>query len=248
MYGLVISIAVIVCLLLGESLAVKNRIDLKNYWNSALLILIFGLVGARLYHVVDYYRYYLSKPILIFFINHGGMGIYGGIVGGIFGLFIAGKIYKLHLGQWLDLLSVVTPLGQAIGRWANYFNQELFGLPTNLPWGIYIPPHRRPDNYSINDMYHPLFFYEFVLNTSLFYILYMTYNSNYYRLKRLSGLVTAIYFIGYGSIRFSLDFLRISPWKIYGFNVSQIISVIFIFLGIFMIYKIRDKTSPLSKG
>lgn len=144
---------------------------------------------------------------------------------------------------WLDLGSVVLPLGQAIGRWGNLFNQEIFGAPTNLPWGIYIKPENRPSNFTNFNKFHPLFLYESILNLLLFLILLTLYRK--FSKTSPKGVFLSLYLGGYAIIRFYLEYLRIETWKIGNLNVSQCISILVL---AFSILFIKYSSSKMRKG
>jgi phosphatidylglycerol:prolipoprotein diacylglycerol transferase len=167
------------------------------------------------------------------------MGIWGGIFGGTLGAITYLKIKGEKIFPWLDIISVVTPLGQSVGRWGNFFNKEIFGLPTTLPWGIYIEPEKRPVEFLNYSKFHPLFIYESILNFILFLFLLILYKKT--NEKTPSGTFLCIYLISYSTIRFFLEFLRINPWKIeissLFLNVSQCISILVIIISIIFIFR-----------
>lgn len=231
-YGLIISIAIFVSIKVAEKIIEKENEDIL--WGLSLWAIVTGIMGARLYHVLDYFDFYFKSPMKIFYIWDGGLGILGAILGGAVGISVYLKIKGKKILPWLDLISVVMPLGQSIGRWGNFFNKEIFGKPTTLPWGIYISPEKRPLMFFQNEKFHPLFIYESILNLILFIILYRTYRKNRNELK--SGFFTSLYLIGYSVIRFALEFLRIDPWAIKMtsnliLNTAQTISILLIILS-----------------
>lgn len=223
MYGLIIVAAVLLPTLLAE----KHVKDTTALWGLVLWAIVGGLVGARLYHVIDFWQYYSPNPLQILFIWQGGLGILGALVGGFAAAILYLKSKKQRLGYWLNLIAVFLPLGQSIGRWANYFNQELYGLPTTLPWGIFIAPERRAAGFSTYEYFHPLFLYESILCLALFTYLYISYKNNVIK------NTLALYLIGYGLIRFLLEFFRINPWQTAGFNVAQVVAVAMIVIGFY---------------
>lgn len=227
LYGLTISIAIFSSLFAATKLIQKK--DADTLWGISIWAILLGVVGARAYHVIDYIEYYSAYPIEIFKIWNGGMGIWGAILGGLLGAVIYLRHKRGRLLPWLDIISVVTPLGQAIGRWGNFFNKEIFGTPTNLPWGITIPFQNRPKKYQQAEIFHPLFLYESLLDLALFITLFIFYKK---RSKNYSpGLFIFLYLSGYALIRFFLEYLRIDPWVItitndLILNVSQCISIL----------------------
>jgi phosphatidylglycerol:prolipoprotein diacylglycerol transferase len=217
----------------------------------------FALIGARAYHVVDLWDvYYKLFPSKIWAVWEGGLGIYGGIIGGTLGLFLfalwklwkqgevdgvkRGRLAFIGLRMLLaaDLVAIAMPLGQAIGRLGNFVNKELFGAPTSLPWGVYIPQELRPEMYLGSEYFHPLFFYESGLNLILFALMiWLVFKLVAFR----RGFFLAVYLVGYGVIRFGLDYLRIEPWRMGVFTVAQWISLLMIGVGCVMIIRNLDK-------
>ena len=131
MYGLTIAIGITTSIFLAENLTKKRGLNSQIFWELSFWVILFGVVGARIYHVVDLWNLYSQAPLSIFFIWNGGVGIFGAIMAGILTAAILLKAKKQNVPEWLDIFSVVAPLGQAIGRWGNYFNNEL------IPFAIY---------------------------------------------------------------------------------------------------------------
>jgi len=210
LYGLMIGLGVLV----GAWVASKKD---KKIWDCLVWVIGGGIIGARLYHVVDWWSYYSQHLSQIPAVWQGGMGIYGGILGGILGLWIYTRRREepnLRLLKLLDAGALGLPLGQAIARWGNYFNQELYGLPTNLPWGIYIRPENRLLEVMDFKYFHPLFLYESLWCLAIFLVLLKIVKKNHF----------IIYLGLYGLGRFFLEFLRLEAWTINGVNVAQMIS------------------------
>jgi phosphatidylglycerol:prolipoprotein diacylglycerol transferase len=139
-----------------------------------------------------------------FAIWNGGLGIIGGLIGGMLGLFIFARARRLPFKDMLGAVAVVIPVGQVIGRLGNLFNHELYGPPTDLPWGQFIPEQFRKSGFEASEYFHPLFLYEALANLVLFTILWNLWQRGWRGLK-----LVWVYLGGYGVIRFSLDFLRI---------------------------------------
>jgi len=239
LYGITISLSIFLCILITQKLVVKYKKNEEIFWGLSFWTIFCGILGARLYHVLDYFDYYRYHQLDIFKIWNGGMGIWGGIFGGTLGAITYLKIKGEKIFPWLDIISVVTPLGQSVGRWGNFFNKEIFGLPTTLPWGIYIEPEKRPVEFLNYSKFHPLFIYESILNFILFLFLLILYKKT--NEKTPSGTFLCIYLISYSTIRFFLEFLRINPWKIeissLFLNVSQCISILVIIISIIFIFR-----------
>jgi phosphatidylglycerol---prolipoprotein diacylglyceryl transferase len=225
-YGFIIGIAIIVCFELSKRLA-KDESEKKIIEDALLPLLVGGVVGGRLYHVLDQYSYYSSDPQKILYLNQGGMGIFGALIGGgiVFFAYLAvtKNISKIH-NLAVNIFTVL-PLGQAIGRIGNYINKELLGIKTDLPWAI-------KDSFGVTR--HPLFFYEMVLNLILFLFLY-------FRPHKSQNI--GLYLCGYGLIRLLLENYRESTdtWIYYGFPVARLISLFMILIGLFFYQKYAPK-------
>ena len=239
LYGITISLSIFLCILITQKLVVKYKKNEEIFWGLSFWTILCGILGARIYHVLDYFDYYRYHQLDIFKIWNGGMGIWGGILGGTLGAVTYLKIKGEKIFPWLDIISVVTPLGQSVGRWGNFFNKEIFGLPTTLPWGMYIEPEKRPVEFLNYSKFHPLFIYESILNFILFLFLLILYKKT--NEKTPSGTFLCIYLISYSTIRFFLEFLRTNPWKIeissLFLNVSQCISILVIIISIIFIFR-----------
>ena len=189
----------------------------KDAWDVLPWVVIPGVIGARLYHVIDWWWYYRDHLSLIPAVWTGGLGIFGGIFGGILGLWLWCRRHQQKLVEWLDFVAVGLPLGQAIGRWGNYFNQELYGLKTDLPWGIYIQ--------AAGARFHPLFAYESLWDLVVFAVVSLRlprFHSGQVRSGPAgrSGDVFALYLGLYSLGRFGLEWLRLESWP-----VNKIISL-----------------------
>ncbi len=161
-YGLLLALAALVGYLLVQRLARAYRLDADRVTTVATLTVLFGFLGARLYHVLNEPAYYLAHPAEILQVWHGGLAIHGGIFAGALTVYMAARRWRLPYLRLTDLFAPALLAGQAIGRWGNYFNQELFGRPTNLPWGIPIDAAARPPGALDAAYFHPTFLYEFL--------------------------------------------------------------------------------------
>ena len=168
-YGIFIVLAVIAAVGIAIIEAKRRGQHAEQVFNLALVVIPLGAIGARLYHVIDEWQFYSQNPALI--IGGRGLGIFGAVIGGAIGLIIYTKLRKFGTLRWLDITAPGLLLAQAIGRWGNFFNQELYGYPTDLPWGIYINPVNRLSGYESFSHFHPLFLYESLWNLVGFSIL-----------------------------------------------------------------------------
>ena len=257
MYGFCIFLGVFVAVLVGERLCVRRGLDKQVFWRAVFYALVFGLLGARLYHILHRLDYFTVHLLEIPAFWQGGLGIWGAIFGGLLGFFLSTRrisgsgsnkstkssvLISKDVLAYLDIFAVCAPLAQAIGRWGNYFNKELFGYPTNLPWGIYIPPQLRPEQFKYYDTFHPLFFYESVLNLILFGLLFAVYDrQNRKKTAPASGSFGLIYLFGYSLIRFALEFLRPDPWKFLNFPVASIIAFVVFLSSLTLFFVINIK-------
>ncbi|MCD4705385.1 prolipoprotein diacylglyceryl transferase [bacterium] len=224
-YGLIMVTAILICIFIANRLARQKNIDLWKLDNLYFYLIIFGILGARLYEVLFFsWQYYQNNLLAIFKIWQGGLAIQGVIIAGIITVFVYSRKNKISFLKYASLLAVVLPLGQAIGRWGNFFNQELYGRMTSLPWAIYIE--------NTNLYHHPLFLYESILNIILFIILY-----NIYKKGKFDQQVLFFYISGYGIIRFLMEFWRIDHCPlIFNIRLPQLVSLIAIIVGTALIF------------
>ena len=233
-YGLIISLALLTGFFLFKRLALKRGLAEKHAYNLAFYLIIFGFIGARLFHVFFYnWPYFARAPWQIFAVWNGGLAITGGIIGGLIALYFYAK--KNQLAFWLlaDLIAIVLPLSQAIGRFGNYFNQELFGLPCAYFWCLPIDSANRPEAFLLNTYFHPVFLYEAVLNLALFFSLLWFLNVQ----EKKPGRIALFYLAGYAFIRFWMEFLRLDTGVLWiGLKPLQwlsvaVITVVIVFLA-----------------
>ena len=226
------SVMIMLGLVAGAWLATreaKRRGDPSEYVLDALIFCVpLGLIGARLYHVVSEWNHYKDNLSQIPAIWQGGIGIYGAVAGAILGMWIFSLWRRQSLFKWLDIGAPGLLLGQAIGRWGNFFNQELYGPPTDAPWGIYIAPENRldPARYPTvagGEHFHPLFFYEFIWN--LLGVAVLLFVARRFRAKLKAGDITLMYGIVYPLGRFMLETYRFDAWEVGGFPTAQWVSL-----------------------
>jgi phosphatidylglycerol:prolipoprotein diacylglycerol transferase len=227
-YGIMIAIGVVAAIGIALVEANRRKESTNHVLGMALLVIPLGAIGARMYHVIDQWDYYMQHPWQI--IGGQGLGIFGAIIGGALGLIIYTHWKKLSTLRWLDILAPGLILAQAIGRWGNYFNQELYGYPTNLPWAIYIDPAHRLPGYESYNYFHPLFFYEFLWDLLGFIFLMILGRKLHKRLR--DGDVFFLYVIYYSIGRFYLEGLKINVWTIWGFPTARWITAAAIVISI----------------
>ena len=238
-YGLFLVLAmsagIITAIKIGRYYGIKQDIII----DASIWLIIGGLIGARIYEVFLESSYYFSDPLAIFKIWEGGLAIHGGIIGGALALIIFSYRRKLNS---LALTAAVVPalaLGQTIGRWGNWFNQELFGLPTNLPWGIPIAFINRPADYAKYIYFHPTFLYE-SLGCFLIFIVLLIMTQH----RRRPAEIICTYLIAYAILRFSLEFIKIDDTPLmFGWRWPQIMSLIILLTAIIWLIKIYKRKS-----
>jgi len=213
----------------------KYGYDPALLYDLAFYAILCAIIGGRLYYVLYAWEYYQYDLLEIFKIWHVGMALHGDIIGGIIGLLIYTKKHKINVLHTLDIVAPGIALGTAIGRWGNYFNQELFGKPTDAWWGIPIETINRPTEYMASEYFHPTFLYSSFLNFLLFLdLILLHYIIIKYSITRLAkGSIFIIYIIEYSIIRFIMEFYRIdfSP-EVFGIRWAQLLSFLLILGGI----------------
>ncbi|MDP9425755.1 MAG: prolipoprotein diacylglyceryl transferase [Actinomycetota bacterium] len=209
-YGLFIALGIAV-----GTFVVSRELARKGYDGTLALDALFfvvplGFIGARVYHVLTDYELYAEDPFPgVFEVWNGGLGIYGAVVGGFIGVLIFARIRGISPLMFADAAAPGLILAQAIGRWGNYFNQELFGRPSDLPWAIRIAPENRPSGFEDAAAFHPTFLYESLWNVMVFFVLLYIARRFASRLK--NGDVFLIYVSLYSVGRFFVEALRIDP-------------------------------------
>jgi len=235
-YGVFIVVGNLLAFLIAFKLANYYKINKETIIDLVFWLIIGGIIGARLYHILLEASYYLNNPLDIFKIWQGGLAIHGAILAGL--IIVWQFCRKRKLNFWL-ISAIIVPgvaLAQVVGRWGNYFNQELFGKPTNLSWGIPIDIMNRPIEYLNNNFFHPTFLYESLSNFLIFLIL-ITLHYLFIKNKikcqvsnvRCQMLIVISYLILYSILRFFMEFLRTDPtYLIVGLRLPQIVSLLII--------------------
>ncbi|MGY6500589.1 MAG: prolipoprotein diacylglyceryl transferase [Acidimicrobiales bacterium] len=227
-YGLMIALGVVAAVWLTQRRWRAAGGDPEDIVTIAMWAVPAGLIGARIYHVVTDWPRYQGRWVDVVKIWEGGLGIPGGMaLGVVVGLVVARRMH-IRLPVVLDAATPALPLAQAIGRWGNWFNQELFGGPTDLPWGLEIDPSNRPERYADEATFHPTFLYESLWNLAL--CLGLIWLGRTGRLR--TGYLFAVYVMGYFVARLGLEMLRVDPASlILGVRVNIWMSLIGITVG-----------------
>ncbi|HOT25001.1 MAG: prolipoprotein diacylglyceryl transferase [Chloroflexi bacterium] len=228
-YALIILAGALLGAWLASVEAKRRGKDGNLVWDILPWLLVGGIIGARLWHVFTpsasnaamglTTKYYLQHPLQILMIWNGGLGIPGAVIGGALALLIYCRATKQKFLDWADIISPGLLIGQAVGRWGNFINQELYGSPSNLPWAITIDPPYRLPGFEAVSKYHPLFLYESLLNLIAAGIL--LYIGRKYKEKLYKGDIFLLYLLLYPVIRFGLEYLRLDPSPVAGININQ---------------------------
>lgn len=246
-YGLFIMTGVVIAWMVtrrrfearGGDPAIAERIVLR--------VVIYGFLGARLAYVSTHLSRFEGEWWKVIAIWEGGLALYGGLTVGAIVIVIFTRKWGASLPDFLDSVVPGVAFAQAMGRWGNYFNQELFGTPTDLPWGLEIAPQFRPPQYADYETFHPTFLYESVLNAILGFTIIWAGN----RFPSLRGRLVGIYFIGYGVVRFVMELIRTdTTFRFIGLSRNGWVSIGVVLLGVIVLFwkriKVEEKTYSLT--
>ena len=253
-YGIIIAGAVLIAGLLGTRVATWLGEDPEEGWSMLLLVMVLGIIGARVYHVIHLWEYYAANPIEIPQIWNGGIGIPGGIAGGALGILLYTRSRGINTARWFDIWAVSLLLGQVIGRLGNFVNQELYGPPTTLcgtelppclPFGIQIDAAHRTGTPWTADQFPfettqfvPLFAYEMALN--LLGIAVLLFVMRRFGSRLFAGDVTLMYLMWYGAVRTFLETYRVNNWTILGVPTAMWVGILAFFLAaVWLVYRHR---------
>jgi phosphatidylglycerol:prolipoprotein diacylglycerol transferase len=242
-YGIIIASAILFAAWLGTAEARRKGEDPETGWSMLLWVIVGGVIGARIYHVIHMWGFYSTHPDLIVQVWNGGLGIPGAVAGGAFAVWLYTRVRGLPTGRWFDIFVMAVPLGQAIGRLGNFVNQELYGPPTTLPWGIPIDAaHRVPEWANLNlypvatTRFHPLFAYEAI--ASLLTLAAMLWISRRFARWLYDGDLLLIFIMFYGLVRSYLETFRVENWLIGGVPTATWLGLMgFVLAGGFLVLR-----------
>lgn len=242
-YGILLVSGAMAGAYLASVEARRRGLDPNYVWDGLIWGLIAGIVGARLYHVFTpppsmvamglTTEAYFKDPIKILEVWNGGLGIPGGVAGGVLGLWLFTWRNKLHFFTWLDIGAPGIALAQAIGRWGNFINNELYGKPTDLPWALYIPPEYRLAGYAEFERFHPTFLYESILN--LLICLALLYIARRFADRLKPADLFVLYLVMYPAIRFFLEFVRLDSSGFGNLNINQTLSALVVIVSVLVL-------------
>ena len=253
-YGLLIAISVLIGLFISKRLAKLKGIDPESVSDLLPSLVLSSIIGARSYYVIFEWKqfsgnnFFSSLELLNYAIKipsflaiwEGGIAIHGALIGGFVSIFLFCKVRKIPLRSFLDIIVPSVVLGQSVGRWGNFFNNEAFGIPTNLPWKLFIPIENRPIEFLNYQFFHPTFLYESIWNLLIFLLLMILIRSQRKGALLKPGLISCIYLITYSFGRFWIEALRTDPLCVGatpplcegGLRIAQFISIFLFSSGI----------------
>lgn len=232
-YGLLIASAVLIGVSLSQYLAKRRHINPDLLSDLSIWLVITAIPAARIYYVLFEWSEYAQNPARIIAIWQGGIAIHGAIIGGTLAALLFAKLKRVSFWQLADLVSPSLILGQAIGRWGNFFNSEAFGRPTNLPWKLYIPPERRPLNLASYEYFHPTFLYESLWDLMVFGLLLTLFFRGLSGKPRLRvGTLFMIYLVAYSMGRFWIEGLRTDSLMLGPLRIAQVVSLSAMVVGL----------------
>jgi phosphatidylglycerol---prolipoprotein diacylglyceryl transferase len=256
-YGIIIIVGAIAAAFLAEREARRRGLNGELVWDALIWVLIAGIIGARIWHILTpppsmvaqgiTTMFYLTHPLDAIWIPNGGLGIPGAVIGGVLALYFFCRRRKLEFAVWLDIAAPALALGQAIGRWGNFVNQELYGAPTNLPWAVHIDPQNRLPAFQNQATYHPLFLYESIWDLANMALLLWLGRRHADKLK--NGDLFLIYLLFYSVGRFLLEFLRLDASQLGGLNANQTLMVVVALAsGGFLLWRHRRTNGASPQG
>jgi phosphatidylglycerol:prolipoprotein diacylglycerol transferase len=253
-YGLLIALAVLLGLGLATRLGQQRGIEPALIADLLPVLVLGAVIGARLYYVILEWRQYSTHWLDVLAIWRGGIAIHGALLGGTLTLVLFCRWRRQAFWPLLDVLVPAVALGQAIGRWGNFFNSEAFGLPTDLPWKLTIPPLQRPPAFLEQSTFHPTFLYESLWNLGVCALLLVLFQQGSRgRLSLPPGALSCVYLMAYSSGRVWIESLRLDPLCLFaeppfcqgGLRMAQLMSLVLICLGAFGLWWLYSRQRPL---
>jgi phosphatidylglycerol---prolipoprotein diacylglyceryl transferase len=247
-YGLCIALGIAAATwLTGRELA-RRGYDRTLALDSLFFVVPLGFIGARIYHVITDYSLYADDPIPdIFAVWNGGLGIYGAVAGGFLGVLLFSWYRGINPLVFADAAAPGLVLAQAIGRWGNYFNQELFGRPSDLPWAIRISPENRPTEFADVSTFHPAFLYESIWD--LLVCLALLWIARRFANRLRDGDIFLLYVSLYSVGRFFVETLRIDPAFLIGDSIRGNLFVSSVLaLGCALVFFLRHSRPPRKRA
>lgn len=219
-YGLLLAAAALVGIGIVQLIGKRYKLDANKLFDLVLIVLVVGFVGARLYHVLNESAYYSAHASEIFKVWNGGLALHGGLIAGAIALAIMAKRWKLDMWLMADVAAPAFAVAQAIGRWGNYFNQELFGKPTGRPWGVPIDAANRQPPYLSQEFFHPTFLYEslglLLIAGVLWYLHWRRWKKSTAPQSPRYGAIALVYLVLASALRLAVETIRLDRTPIIG--------------------------------
>ena len=233
-YGVMIALGFLCASYFATRLAKKQGLNADKITNLALLCFIAGIIGCRLYYVALNLGSYINRPAEILATWQGGMSIHGGIIVGFVAFYIYCRKNELPTRQIADIFAAVLPLGQAVGRWGNFFNSEAFGgpVPVGFPLAVFIPAENRPARLADSSLFHATFLYESIWDFCIFALIYFCLIK---KLAKFPGLCALVYIALYAIGRLLIEPLRTDSITCGTIPVPIIASIVFLVLALALI-------------
>ncbi len=254
-YGIAYAVGLAVAYLVISREARWRGLEVGVLPNAMIVVALAALAGGRIYHVIDQWQLYRNDLARIVLPPYSGLGVYGGIVAGTIAAILYARWKRQPLGGWADAVAPGLFAMQAIARWGNFFNQELYGAPTNLPWGIAIQCQNRTQGYpcppgsdplaTLGQHFQPLFLYESL--SGLVGALALLWLARHLGSRLRSGDLLLVFFIWYGSVRFVLESFKANDWTFFGIPTAQLIAAATI-VGAAVILVVRHRNPASDAG
>jgi phosphatidylglycerol:prolipoprotein diacylglycerol transferase len=244
-YGVAYAVGLAAVYLVVSREARWRGLDVELLTNAMIVVAVAALIGGRLYHVIDQWQFYRDDLLRIVLPPYSGLGVYGGIIAGTIAAFLYARWKHQPFLRWADAVAPGLFVMQAIARWGNFFNQELYGAPTNLPWGIAIQCQYRTQGYAcppgsdplatLGQHFQPMFLYESL--SGLIGALVLIWMARRFVARLRPGDLLLVFFIWYGSVRFAVETLKADNWTFFGIPMAMLISavVVIVALGILVL-------------
>ena len=233
-YGIAYALGLAAAYLVISREARWRGLDVGLLPNGMIVVAIAALIGGRLYHVIDQWQLYRDDLLRIVLPPYSGLGVYGGIIAGVAVAYGYARWKRQPFLAWADAVAPGLFVMQAIARWGNFFNQELYGSPTNLPWGIAIQCQYRTQGYecppgsdplaTLGQHFHPMFLYESL--SGLIGAIVLIWIARRFAGRLRTGDLLLVFFVWYGAVRFVMESLKADNWRIFGVPTAQIVAAI----------------------
>jgi phosphatidylglycerol:prolipoprotein diacylglycerol transferase len=253
-YGLLIAVAVLLGLLLATQLGKQRGIEPALIADLLPILVLAAVIGARTYYVLFEWRQYQLNWLDVLAIWRGGIAIHGALIGGTIAVILYCRWRRLAFWNLLDVLVPSVALGQAIGRWGNFFNSEAFGMPTDLPWKLTIPFANRPLEFLDQTTFHPTFLYESLWNLGVVALLLVLFQRGQQgKLNLPAGALSCVYLLSYSCGRLWIEGLRLDPLCLMGtppfcaggLRMAQLVSLLLMAAGAAGLYWLYGRHRPL---